>query len=219
MLDPYEESCRSVVGVAGVGFGGRGGGEDVVLGRGHGGTAHAVVPEEFVEDDVVGGVGVAEIKILAFLPVLGVHFVEQAVVAIAVVGVESGLRSRAVEERRHDGGAGIVCVHGRSAEERFDRADNVDRGVESVVDERRGLRQRRILADDENDAAMGIDVVGSVLGVVFEDENGGIVPIGAVGDGVDDSADGEIVVGNGSGGAGLPLGATGSVVVQEDARE
>ena len=36
---------------------------------------------------------------------------------------------------------------------------------------------------------MGIDVVGAVLGVVFYYEDGGVVPIGAVGDGIDYAAD------------------------------
>ena len=62
---------------------------------------------------------------------------------------------------------------------------------------------------------MGVDVVGSVLCVIFENEDGGVVPVGAVGDGVDDAADGEIVVGDGSGGTGLALRAAGGVVVGE----
>ncbi len=43
---------------------------------------------------------------------------------------------------------------------------------------------------------MGVDVVAAVLGVVFEDEDGGVVPVGAVRDGVDHSAQGQIVVGD-----------------------
>ena len=35
---------------------------------------------------------------------------------------------------------------------------------------------------------MGVYVVAAVLGVVFEDEDGGVVPEGAVGDGIDDAA-------------------------------
>src|SRR5580698_5818372 len=41
---------------------------------------------------------------------------------------------------------------------------------------------------------MGIDVVGSVLCVVLEDEEGGVVPVGAAGDGFNGAPDGEIVV-------------------------
>ena len=32
---------------------------------------------------------------------------------------------------------------------------------------------------------MGIDVIGAVLGVVFEDKDSGVVPVGAVGNGID----------------------------------
>ena len=66
---------------------------------------------------------------------------------------------------------------------------------------------------------MGIDVVGAVLRIVFEDENSGVVPIGAVRDGVHDAADGQIVVGNRSGGARLALCSAGGVIVWEGAKE
>ena len=68
--------------------------EHVVLGLGHGGVAHAILPKELVEDDVVGGVGVAEIEIFALLPFFGVRFVNQAIIAIAVVGGVGRLRTR-----------------------------------------------------------------------------------------------------------------------------
>src|SRR5258708_7473716 len=43
---------------------------------------------------------------------------------------------------------------------------------------------------------MGVDVVAAVLGVVFQDEDGGVVPVGAVRDSVDYAAQGQIVVGD-----------------------
>ena len=77
------------------------------------------------------------------------------------------------------------------------------------------LRERGIFADDQRDAAMGVDVVGTVLRVVFEDEDRGVVPVRAVGDGVDDAANGQIVVGNGSCGTRLALCAAGGVIVRK----
>lgn len=56
----WAPALRGLVGIAG-GFGAGRLGEDVVLGRGHGVVGHAILPEEFVEDDVVGGVGVTEV--------------------------------------------------------------------------------------------------------------------------------------------------------------
>lgn len=169
-----------------------------MLRRWHGGVAHAILPKKMIEDDVVGSVGVGEVEVLPFLPFFRIHLVDQAVIAITVIDGEGRLRAGAVEERRHERRAGIVCVHGRHAEKGFEGVDHVDGGVEGVVDECLGLRKRRILADDESDAPVGIDMVGAILGIIFEDEKGGVVPERAVGNGVDDAADGEIVVGNGS---------------------
>ncbi len=56
--------------------------------------------------------------------------------------------------------------------------------------------QGRILADDEGDAAVGVDVIGAVLRVVLQNEEGSIVPIGAVGYSVNDTSDGEGIVGD-----------------------
>ena len=36
---------------------------------------------------------------------------------------------------------------------------------------------------------MSVDVVGAILRIVFEDEDGGVVPVGAMGIGVDDAAE------------------------------
>src|ERR1700726_828043 len=55
---------------------------------------------------------------------------------------------------------------------------------------------RRILADHEGERAMGIDVVGAILRVVSEHEDGSIVPVRTVGNGVDYAAEREIVVGD-----------------------
>jgi len=60
---------------------------------------------------------------------------------------------------------------------------------------------------------MSVDVIGAVLGVVFDDEDGGIVPVGAVGDGVDDAAEGEVVVGDAGGGAGEVRACAAGVIV------
>ena len=57
-----------------------------MLRGGHGRVTHAVLPEESVEQRGVDGVGVLEIEIRSLLPVLRVYFIDQAVVAVAVVG-------------------------------------------------------------------------------------------------------------------------------------
>ena len=93
-------------------------------GRRHRNLAHAILPQELVENDVVGGVGVREVKLLPFLPVFLVHLIEQTIFAIAVVRVEGGLRAGPTEERSHHGGAGIIGVHWRNAQEGFDKFRN-----------------------------------------------------------------------------------------------
>src|ERR1700686_435989 len=160
----------------------------------------------------------AEIQIFAFFPFLGVHLVDEAVVAVAIVGGEGGLLTGAAEQWGDERGAGVVGIHGRNAEEGLDGANDVDGGVEGVIDKGSGVvagraRARRILADNQGDAAVGVDVVGAVLGVIFENEESSIVPIGAVGYGVHDAPDSQVIVSNGGGGLGFVLGATGGVVV------
>src|SRR5579871_4045589 len=91
--------------------------------------------------------------------------------------------------------------------------NHIDCRVKTVLDV--GLRgaSGRIFADYEGDRAMRIDVVGAVLGVVFEHEDGGIVPVRTVEDGIDNAAQGEVVVGDVGRRPG-PVGAsTASVVV------
>ena len=43
---------------------------------------------------------------------------------------------------------------------------------------------------------MGVDVIGAVLRIVFENEDGSIVPVRTVGNAVNDAAEREIVIGN-----------------------
>jgi len=62
------------------------------------------------------------------------------------------------------------------------RANHVDRRIEGVIDEgsRRAIglrcRQRRVLADDECDAAVRVDMVGTILCIILKNEESGIVP-------------------------------------------
>ena len=56
-------------------------------------------------------------------------------------------------------------------------------------------------------------MVGAVLRVVFEDEESGVVPIRGVRHGIDDAADGEIIVGNRCRRSGLALGEARGMVI------
>ena len=71
-----------------------------------------------------------------------------------------------------------------------DRAQHVDGGV--VGADQRGLLD--VGADHERRAAVRVDVVGAVLGVVLDDEDQGVVGIRALGDRLDQASDGVIVV-------------------------
>ena len=195
--------------------------EDVVLGYRHRDIALAIPPEEPIEQYGVYGVGVAEIQILAFFPFLGIHLVDEAIVAVAIVGGEGGLLTGAGEERGHERGAGVVGIHGRGAEERLDGANHVDGRIERMIDKRSsgGVRargwERGVLADDQGDAAVGVDVVGAVLGVVLENEERGIVPIGAVRYRVNNPPDRQVIVSNRRSRPGFVLGPTSGVVVRK----
>ena len=58
-------------------------------------------------------------------------------------------------------------------------------------------RSGRIFADDESGRAVRVYVVGAVLGVIFENKNGGVIPIRTIGDGFHDAAQRQVVIGNG----------------------
>ena len=53
----------------------------------------------------------------------------------------------------------------------------------------------RVRTDHQRDAAMGVDVVGAVLGVIFQHENGGLRPELAVADRFDHASQRQIVIG------------------------
>src|SRR5208282_982746 len=79
---------------------------------------------------------------------------------------------------------------GRNAEEKLHGADQAD-GAVILMNESAGTI---VGADDEGGRAMGVHVVGAVLRVVFEDENGRVVPIGAGGNLLDEKAEGVVIV-------------------------
>ena len=54
----------------------------------------------------------------------------------------------------------------------------------------------RVRADDQGDRAMGIHVIGAVLGVVLDDEDGGVLPELALAHRLDHAAQRQIVVGD-----------------------
>src|SRR5882762_3270597 len=56
-------------------------------------------------------------------------------------------------------------------------------------------------------------MVSSILGVVFQDENCGVVPVGAVRDRFDDAPESEVVAGHRRGRSGLPRARAAGVVV------
>src|SRR3954468_15997411 len=75
-------------------------------------------------------------------------------------------------------------------------------------------------ADAEQQRSVRIDVVRSILRIVFEHENCGILPIRAVRDGFDDAAEREVVVGNHRARSpGAWRGAARVIVTQPDDRE
>ena len=108
--------------------------------------------------------------------------------------MNGGLVALPGEHRPHGRSVGIILVHGRQAEQHFHGVDHVYRGVEAVVDVGLSGGARGILADYERDRSMGVDMIAAVLRVVFQNEDGGVLPIRAVGDGVDDAAQRQIVV-------------------------
>ena len=98
-------------------------------------------------------------------------------------------RVEGVPERR---GAGIVLAEGTDSEEQADRAHHGAGGVEGAVHRAAARPWRR----DDEDRAVRVDVVGAVLGVVFEGEEREGPPRRGAGQARDHAAQGEIVVGH-----------------------
>lgn len=150
--------------------------KNLVHGSGHGEISLAVPPQDLVQLSAIGGVGVSEIHAGGLGRAAlagGIGAIDEAVRAIAVVGGKCRLRAGAGEQGRHQGGAGIVVIHGRQADERFHGVDHVDGGIEAMID--RGLigaGEGRIFTDHQGDGAMRVDVIGAVLGIVFKHEDG-----------------------------------------------
>ena len=71
----------------------------------------------------------------------------------------------------------------------------------------------RVGADDHGHGAMAIDVVEAVLRIVLDDENARVAPELAVADGLDDSPEGQVVVGHRGGGRRRSRSRAGRVVV------
>ena len=70
-------------------------------------------------------------------------------------------------------------------------------------------------ADGQGDGAMGVDMIGAVLSVVLNHEDCHLAPEPALGDALDDSAQRQVVVGNGRQyGRRAGLGARGVIVGQ-----
>ena len=68
-----------------------------------------------------------------------------------------------------------------------------------------------VRADDETEGAVGVHMVVTALGIVLDDENNGIAAETALGDGLGDLAEGEVIVGD----LGLWRGWAAGVVVGE----
>ena len=57
--------------------------------------------------------------------------------------------------------------------------DHAHGGVEVMIDKCL-LHVRRIFTDDQGSRSMRVDMIGAVLRVVFDDEDGRVVPVGTM---------------------------------------
>src|SRR5271155_2469734 len=130
--------------------------KNCVPGGRHGGVALLILPENLVQSRSPGRVGTREIHLrrLARAPGSGtVDLEDQTVLQIAIIRFECGLVASAGEHSSHRWSVAVVLVHWGQAQEHFHGVNRVDRGVEAMLDVRRGRGSRRILADDESDGA------------------------------------------------------------------
>jgi hypothetical protein len=80
---------------------------------------------------------------------------------------------RRLLENIHRNRRGIELVHGRDPQQHFDSSSHADRVVK-FVDER---TLSIVRADRQGDGAVRIDVIGTELGVIFDDEDSRVFPI------------------------------------------
>ena len=66
---------------------------------------------------------------------------------------------------------------------------------------------------------MGINVIGAVLSIILKDKESGVVPIGAVGYGVNHAPDGEVIVGDRGSRFGLAFLAASGVIIRESKKD
>src|ERR1022692_3462562 len=125
-----------------------------------------------------------------------------------------GVRGRvglALEGGGHGPRAGVEVRHGLQSQKELHGAEHrgciIHAAVNGVVLNPRG--------DEEGGGAVGIHVVGTVLRVVLEDEDGGVGPKARFGDALDQLADGVVVISSGGERGDFAGGGAGSVVVGE----
>ena len=106
----------------------------------------------------------------------------------ARVGGQVGLGGEGVGHRP---GGGVELAHRLKAEAKLDRPEHRRRAVHRRVD-RVPLDVR---ADRQGDRAVGVDVVGAVLGVVLDHEDGHLLPEPALAQPLDHPAERQVVVG------------------------
>ena len=98
----------------------------------------------------------------------------------------------ALEGGVHRSGRRIELSHGRQTQQQLHAAQHGTRGVQGAVDH----TAPAVRAQNQTNGATGIDVVGTILCVVFDDEDRRLFPVGAVADAIDQLTDRPVVVGH-----------------------
>ncbi len=147
-------------------------------------VAHGITPKDRIQHAWVRFVLMAKVHSAGLFRagcLWRVHLIDHAVVPVLIIRVEGRLVTRAIKERRDQRCHCIVVVHWWNAQQILHAADHAHRRIEGIVN--KGLRAVwRKLAHNQRDAAMCVDMVGSILRVVFENEEGGIIPVGTMRD-------------------------------------
>src|ERR1700733_5017991 len=162
----------------------------------HGDIPFRVLPEDCIQLFGINCIGTGKIHLRRLLRsgrILLVHSIDEAAAPITIVNLVRWLRSRTAEWRRHQRRVSVEEIHRREAEQRFHGVNGTDSRIEIMVDECL-LLPGRIFADHESGRSMSVNMIGSVLRVVLQNEDGRVVPIGAVRNGIDDAAYSQVIV-------------------------
>src|SRR5580704_18556816 len=120
-------------------------GKHRMLRRRHGRRALLILPQHPIQPGRAVGVGTREVHLrreLSSRSFAPVSFVDESIVQIPMIGLESRLIAGARKQTAHYRSISVVLIHRRKPKQHFHSVDHIHSGVEPVLHIRLGRRTR-----------------------------------------------------------------------------